>query len=150
VQGRLDEAEQLAASILAIQRRIASSQEGTARTLFILGRVKVEKGKIEEGEPLLREAWQLFSQYAPSKRDFIAQAANWLGATLVARQAYPEAENLLVNDADLFFARTTLMSSAERRAAVGHIVQLYQGWNKPEKVAFWQNRLNELNPTAAK
>ena len=34
------------------------------------------------------------------------------------------------------------MSPNEQRLAVGHIVKLYQAWDKPEKAATWQRRLD--------
>jgi hypothetical protein len=42
------------------------------------------------------------------------------------------------------------MSSAERRAALGHIVQLYQNWRKPDQAAIWQHRLDEIPLPPAK
>jgi tetratricopeptide (TPR) repeat protein len=149
-QGRFDEAEALAAQTLAVHRRVASSHEGTGRALLILGRVKVEKGNLDEAEPLLREALDLFREHSPSRRELIAQAANWLATVQVARKAYPEAERLLLSDPEEFLAPTAQMSSAERRAALGHIVQLYQNWRKPDQAAIWQHRLDEIPLPPAK
>jgi serine/threonine protein kinase len=142
--GDLDKAEKLAAQTLASHRRVASSPETLARTLLILGRVKVERGNLDEAEPLLRESVDLFREHSASRKEMLAQAANWLGAIYIARQAYPEAENLLLPDAEEFFAPGVQMSSAERRAGVSHIMQLYQNWNKPEKAADWQRRLGQI------
>jgi tetratricopeptide (TPR) repeat protein len=149
-QGRIPEAEKLATETLAIHRRITSSHEGTARTLLILGRVKVEKGDFDEAEKLLSEARDLFREHSPSRREQIAQAANWLGAIKVARQAYPDAEDLLLPDVEQFFAPAVQMSNAERRVAVGHIVQLYESWGKPEEAATWKRRLDEIPDRSAK
>ena len=143
-QGRLDEAEALAAQTLAVRRRVASSHESMGRTLLILGRVKVEKGRFDEAEPLLREALVLFREHCPIKRELAAQAANWLGVIQVGRHLYPEAESLLLADPEQFFAPTAQMSSAELRAAVGHIIQLYEAWPKPDKAASWRKKLDEL------
>ena len=143
-QGRFEEAEALAAQTLAIHRRVASSYEGTGRTLMILGRVKVEQGKFDEAKPLLREALELFREHCSSKRELSAQAANWLGAVETANRAFPEAENLLLSDPDLFFDATAQISGAEKRAAIKHIVQLYREWGKPDQVAIWQKKLDGL------
>jgi serine/threonine protein kinase len=149
-QGRLDEAENLAAQTLSIYRRSASSYEGTGRALLFLGRVKVEQGKLDEAEPLLREALTLLREHYASGRELIAQAANLLGVVAVGHQAYPEAENLLLSDTEPFFAPDVLMSTAERRAGVDHIIQLYQSWGKPEKAATWQRKRDQITSRTTK
>jgi hypothetical protein len=73
-----------------------------------------------------------------------------LATVQVARKAYPEAERLLLSDPEEFLAPTAQMSSAERRAALGHIVQLYQNWRKPDQAAIWQHRLDEIPLPPAK
>ena len=138
-QEHFEEAGKLAAEALAIQRRVACSPETTARTLLILGRVKVEQGWHNEAEPFLKEALALAREHCPSKRELLAQTANWLGAVLVARQEYPEAEKLLLSDSEQFLA-PVLLSSAERRTAIGHIVKLYEAWGKPEPAAEWSKK----------
>jgi predicted negative regulator of RcsB-dependent stress response len=148
--GRFPEAEKLASETLAIHRRIASTHEGTARTLLILGRVKVEKGEFEEAGKILSEALDLFREHSPSRREQIALTANWLGAVKVARQTYADAEKLLLTETEQFFAPAVQMSNAERRAAVGHIVQLYESWMKSEEAATWKRRLDEIPDRSAK
>jgi tetratricopeptide (TPR) repeat protein len=145
-QGRFQEAEALAAQTLAAHRRVLSSPEAIGRTLLVLGHIKVEQGDLQQAEPLLAEALQLFREHSPSKRDFIAQAANWLGAVHLARGAYPEAENLLLTEADQFLARSALLSTAERQAGLRHIVQLYERWKKPDQAALWQHKLDQIPP----
>jgi tetratricopeptide (TPR) repeat protein len=135
---------------LAIQRRVASSHESTARTLLILGRVKVEQRRFDEARPFLQEALELFREHSASRRELVAQAANWLGAIHVARQAYSEAENLLLLDPDQFIAQTSQLSIAERRAGLNHIVQLYQKWGKPDRAAAWQLKLDQVPLPSAK
>jgi len=61
-----------------------------------------------------------------------------------ARKAYPEAEALMQPGSERFFAANAEMSPNERRLAVGHIVKLYQAWDKPEKAAIWQKKLDGL------
>jgi hypothetical protein len=73
-----------------------------------------------------------------------------LGAIQVARQAYPEAENLLLRDADQFSSTAVQLSPAERRAGLHHIVQLYQRWGKPEQAAAWQRKLDQIPAPSSK
>ena len=117
---------------------------GTGRALLVLGRALVEQGKLDEAEPLLKEALTVFREHNPKREALAAQAANWLGAIQVDRKAYPEAEALLLPDSDQFFAPTAEMSPNERRLAVGHIVKLYQAWDRPKDAAAWQRKLDEL------
>jgi tetratricopeptide (TPR) repeat protein len=149
-QGHYDEAEALATPGLASLRRDYPSHEVTGRTLLVLGRAKVEKGNLTEAEPLLRDALTLFRERYPMQRELAAQAANWLGAIQVAHTNYPEAENLLLSDAEQFFAATAQMSGAERRAGLGHIIQLYEALAKPEQAALWRKRLEELGPPVSR
>ncbi len=105
----------------------------------------VEQGKVDEAEPLLREALTLLSQAAMStlRPELPAQAENWLGAIQVARKAYPEAEARMLPGAECFFAAKA-MSPNELRVAVGHIVKLYDAWDRPKDAAVWQKKLDQL------
>jgi serine/threonine protein kinase len=149
-QGDFGEAEKLATETLATQRRVASSHESTARTLLILGRVKVELGRIDDARPILQEALDLFREHTSSRRELVAQAANWLGTVHVAKQSYSEAENLLLLDPEQFIGQTSQLSSAERRAGLNHIVQLYRHWGKLDKAAAWQLKVDQIPLPSAK
>jgi hypothetical protein len=96
----------------------------------------------------LQAALKIFREHLATKPDLAAQAANWLGTILVARKDYTSAETLLLSGADLILSRAAEMSPNERRAAVGHIVSLYEAWGKPEKAAVWQKKLDSLGPIA--
>jgi serine/threonine protein kinase len=149
--GRWAEAEGLARKTLDARRRHTSDLEGTGRTLLILGRVLVEQGKLEDAEVQLQQALTDFRDgHVGTREALIAQTENWLGAIQVARKAYPEAEALLLRGPDQFFATDALMSPNERRVAVGHIVKLYEAWNKPVPAATWRRRLDELPATVGK
>ncbi len=111
----------------------------------------VEEGKPDEARPLLQEALTFFREDASSKSrpELAAQAANWLGAIQIGRKAYPEAEALMLSGYEPFFTATAELTPNERRLAVGHIVKLYQAWDKPEKAAIWQKKLDGLAPAAS-
>jgi serine/threonine protein kinase len=145
---QLDKAEALAQCTYDF-KRLTPDKIGTSRTLLILGRVLVQQDKLDRAEPLLREALTFFQEHPTGRSEALtAQTANWLGAIQVARKAYPEAERLLLPDANQFFTPAAQMSSNELRLAVGHIVSLYQEWGKPEQATAWQRRLDALVPIA--
>src|SRR5947207_14595254 len=97
----------------------------------------MEKGQPDEAEPMLQEARTFFrgDVSTKSRPELAAQAANWLGAIQLARNAYPEAEALMLRGYEQFFAPRAEMSPNERRIAVCHVVKLYQAWGKPEQKA---------------
>jgi serine/threonine protein kinase len=144
---KFDKAEELASATLAARRRQTSDPEGTGRTLLVLGRAMVERDKLKEATPLLQEALTLFQQHCTGKPHLAAQAANWLGTIEVSSQAYPQAATLLLLGSDQFFLPSAEMSPNERRIAVGHIVQLYQAWGRPEETAVWLKKLDQLPKT---
>ena len=129
-------------------RRTKADQEDVAlgRTLLYLGRVLVEENKLDEAEPLLQEAATLLRKDAASKLwpELPAQAENWLGTIRLARKAYPEAEALMLSGSERFFAANAEISPSERRVAVGHIVKLYEAWDRPKEAAAWQRKLDDL------
>jgi tetratricopeptide (TPR) repeat protein len=150
-EGDLDAAEALCKKALDPRLHSPASQDryGIARTQLTLGRVLVELGKPDEAAPLLENALTFFREDAVTKLPrpcLAAQAANWLGTIQLGRQAYPQAESLLLTGSDQFFVPTADMSPNERCVAVGHIVQLYQAWSKPEQAAEWQKKLDSLAP----
>jgi serine/threonine protein kinase len=142
--GRLEEAEALAKKTLAARRRQTSDWSGTGRTLLYLGRILVEQGKLDEAEPHLQEALTLFREHLPQKPELAPWAANWLGAILVTRKDYSNAEILLLSGPDQFLTPAAEMSPNERRVAIGHVVTLYESWGKAEQAAKWKAKLTAL------
>ena len=142
--GHFPEAEALAAATLAIRRSQASDLRGTAYTLLYLGRVLVEQNKLDKAEPHLREALTIFQEQLPGKPELAAQAENWLGAILVQRQDYSNAETRLRPGADQFLTSNNEMSLKERRIGIGHVVKLYDDWGKPAPAAEWRRKLDGL------
>jgi serine/threonine protein kinase len=148
-EGRLPEAEALAEEILALRRSQTSDVRGNAYTLLYLGRFQVQRGELAQAEPHLQDALKIFREHLATKPDLAAQAANWLGAILVARKDYTNAEKLLLSGADQILGRAAEMSPNERRLALSNIFNLYQAWGRPDQAAVWQKKLDQLAETQA-
>jgi serine/threonine protein kinase/tetratricopeptide (TPR) repeat protein len=142
-QGRLDAAEELGRETLAARRRATPSHEGLGRTLLILGRVLVQKGQVTEAEEKLGEAVALFRQHYAAKPELAAEAQNWLGACLVARKTYADAEPLLLASCAVLQS-TPGVSARQRQLAAGNVVKLYEALGKPEQVAAWRTKQEAL------
>jgi len=148
-EGCFVEAETLARQTLDERLRQSMDPEGNGRTMLILGRALVQKGKLDEAQHLLQAALPLLCDYIRNTDASAVLAANWLGAIQVARGAYPEAEGLLLPDSHRLFDPANQLSPTEVRLAVGNIIALYEAWRKPEQAAAWKRRLDELaNPKA--
>ena len=145
--GRWDEAEALARATLAVRRRVTPGHEGTGRTLLILGWVLVEKGALEEAEPLLGEALVLFREKYAMETDLAAQAENWLGTIQSRRGAFSDAEKSLLASCGPLLTAPAL-SAAERKVVLGHLVELYQAWGKADDEAVWKKRSDQILPVA--
>jgi tetratricopeptide (TPR) repeat protein len=146
-EGCFVEAEALARTTLEARLRQATDLEGDGRTMLILGRALMQQGKLDEAEPFLQAALPLLREHIRTKDASAALAANWLGAIQVARNAYPEAEKLLLPDSDRFFDPANQLSPTEVRLALGNIIALYRAWGKSDKAAYWQQELDQITMT---
>jgi len=145
-QGMLDKGEKLMEQTLEARKRVLSSNDGrTAYTMVVLGSVLVRKQQLDRAEPLLEQARSIFRQHSFARQPrLVAVAENWLGAVQLGRREYAQAERLLLPLSELFLAPTVQMSPKERREALGHLVQLYEEWGKPEEAARWRKKLNSI------
>ncbi len=146
-EGFLVEAEALARTTLEARLRQKSDPEGDGRTRLILGRVLAQQGKLDEAEPLLQQALPLLREHIRTKDAAAILAANWLGAIQASRKAYPQAENLMLQDADQLFSPAAQLSPTEILLAVGNIIALYDASGKPEQAAIWRRKLETFAPS---
>src|SRR5262249_52491766 len=99
----------------------------------------VEQGQAADAEPLLREGLQLLREHFRHMPELIAEAEDWLGASLSAQRRYAVAEPLLLS------GQKTLkdhpgVSAKLKGLSKDHLVELYKAWGKPDKAAEWQRR----------
>ncbi len=141
------EAEELARSTLERRRKIfAPGHEFIGRSLAVLGRILAEQDNPAAAEPLFDEARTLFQKTCPHKKELIADAENWLGAGLVARKLFDQAEPLLVQSYETLKAEPGV-PERHKQIARQHLLQLYEASGKPEKAAAWQKVQQQATET---
>jgi hypothetical protein len=143
--GLLPEAEKITRETLATRRVATPGHEGVGRTLLILGRVLFQENQLQEAEMHLREARAFFrNSYKNNKPNLIVQVENLLGAIMVTRREFQEAEKMMLPDAEQLLLPSFEMAPGERRLAIENIVRLYQAWEKPGESAKWQAKLDQV------
>ena len=139
-EGKYALAQTSAAQVLAGRRHaLGSEHPDTMTSATDLALAYVSQGNSAASEPLAREALEFFRTKQPNDwQRFLAESL--LGASLSGLEKYAEAEPLLLEG---------YQGMAERKDRIvvpnwyyldhaeGWIVQLYQAWGKPEKVAEW-------------
>jgi tetratricopeptide (TPR) repeat protein len=92
---QLDEAAKLASAAIADLEDRSRGTESHISALFMLGRVQMARGDLEDAEPVLRRAYDLQTKLAGEDSDETVNARNGLAELLVIRGKTDEAEFLL-------------------------------------------------------
>lgn len=135
--GRLEEAEVTTRAIVETYQQEAG--KGSTRALLaqlMLGKILLQRNKLEEGEVLLRENLDLRTESQPDDwQTFMVRGV--LGSLLVKKREYAEAEVLLTACLTGLEARITTISPSTRvariRQAKNWLVELYQATNRNEE-----------------
>jgi serine/threonine protein kinase/Tfp pilus assembly protein PilF len=143
-QGRLDEAEAAIRKALPIVRAARGEQHvDTASIMVNLGRIELERGRPKEAEALLAPALKIRERaFLPDDRR-VANAKSWLGAAYTATGRHAEAETLLL-DANRHLPVAPAAFANDKRAALTHLITLYESWGKPDQAAPYRARLAEI------
>jgi eukaryotic-like serine/threonine-protein kinase len=145
-QGRYAQAEPIWTKVLEIRRRMLRPQHSdTTEVIVSLGEMQLSQQKYAAAETLLREGLNMWEKTKPdSWKRYYSQGL--LGAALSGQMRYAEAESLLVSGYQGMIQREPGIPSDSRRALVvagERIVQLYESWGKPERVAEWREKLQK-------
>lgn len=146
-RGKLAQAEPLYTQVLETQRRVLGPAHPDTQTgMNNLALALLSQRKYAQAEALLREATRTLEITAPdSWRRYNMQ--NMLGGSVAGLGKYGEAEPLLVSGYEGMIQRAATIPSENRSAleeAGRRIVQLYQSWGRPEKVAEWTQKLRRV------
>jgi hypothetical protein len=130
--------------LAAAREKYGPASAAYAGELEIHGADLLDRGRHGDAAPILRECLAIRRQMQPADWKTF-QAQSFLGATLLGRREYAEAEPLLVagyeglkareNEIPRFFARYRLAEAGAR------VVELYEAWGRPERAAAWRSKL---------
>jgi eukaryotic-like serine/threonine-protein kinase len=142
-QGKYALAQTHAALVLAGRRRaLGSEHPDTMQSAADLALAYVSQGKFAESEPLARAATEADKKIQPDDWQRF-RAESLLGASLAGEKKYDEAEPLLLEGYQGMLARKDHIDVPYRyhlHLAHQWLVELYQAWGKPAKVAEWRNK----------
>jgi eukaryotic-like serine/threonine-protein kinase len=143
-EGKYVEADALFATALGARRRVLGpAHPDTLDDMVSLAEVRLEEKKHADAEPLLREALAGYEKTTPgSWTQYRCQSL--LGASLAGQGKFVEAESLLVDGYRGMTSQTEAIPfeyrSGTEQAGL-RIVQLYEGWGKPDKAGAWREKL---------
>jgi hypothetical protein len=133
-----------ASEFLELERRSSRGAEVRfADHLAQLGFSRLKKKDHDAAEPLLRECLEIRTRM---RRDDWQRfnSESLLGGCLLGQKQYASAEPLLLSGYEGLKARAAKIPSASRPRldeAGTRLLQLYESWGKPEKVAEWREKL---------
>ena len=141
--GRYDEAEPLCREGLAIREAKGPDHPRRARSLLVLGRIRLGKSDPAGAEPLLREALDVYRRRLPAGHRAIARALSELGGAVLAQRQLEEAETLLL-ESSAIIDRATFEDAALERDTLARLVELYEAWGMSERAAHYRDRRSQI------
>ena len=107
--------------------------------LSFLSRTELALGNVADAEAVARQALAIASKSLGATHPRTAEAEGALGAVLLARKQWADAEPLLL----AFRAALESKSGAEGdlREATSNLVSLYTGWGRAGEAATWRGKL---------
>jgi tetratricopeptide (TPR) repeat protein len=134
-KGDYSEAETLVREGLAIMRNIYGDEHPrVALSLNILGYLHYKKGNYSKAEELFKEALAIRKKKLPENHWLIPYTMSYIGACLTKLKRFQEAETLLLESYPLLKEKRGADDKYTINA-LNRIIELYQTWDKPEKVA---------------
>ncbi|MBW3543009.1 MAG: serine/threonine-protein kinase [Planctomycetes bacterium] len=138
-QKLLAEAEaEFAAIHQAVQNRYGREHRYALNTARQLARAMAAAGNYEKAEPVLRDTLELQKKTLPAGHWLTAATESLLGECLMKLGKHADAEPLLVDS----FRRLKDEGSAPAdavREAHRRVVELYEGWGRPEEADRWRS-----------
>ena len=142
--GRLADAESVLRRTLEIERRAKGDEHAdTALQMAALGKVLSMAGKLEEAEELLRRALAIQRRTLKQGSWWLLLTEHYLGACLVQRREFSEAEAVLLSALE-GFTELRGPQAPQTVATLESLVTLYTSWQRPAESRRYQRRLQEV------
>jgi tetratricopeptide (TPR) repeat protein len=139
-QGRHAAAEALLKEGIGMHRRLLGDDHPQlAIGLTFLAKTQLASGKVAEGEATARQAVRIATEKFGPNQPRTQEAEGALGAILVARRKWAEAEPLLLRYRAALEAKTG--ADGDLGQVTQQIVDMYVAWNKPTLASEWQAKL---------
>ena len=138
---RLGDSEIQARKVLAdYEKRMGATAQETLRMKAALGRLKIYQGQLDEAEVISRDCLSLRQEHEPDIwTTFYSQSL--LGAILLKREQYAEAERLLLDGYVGMKTRSTKMPASQRdrrlTEARSWLAKLYRAMEREEEAKKW-------------
>ena len=142
------EAEQMYLRALELYRRI--NKEEAPKSVVALGNLAElyrDQGKYAQAEPLYVKALDIERRLLGENHRDTMYVMNGLADMYRRQGKYAEAEPLLLSRYQGLLKRESTTPAADRirlEQAAESIVRLYESWGRPEKVAEWKQKLQEI------
>ena len=152
-QGRLAEADSLFASVLDARRRVLGpTHPDTTDVMAALGEVRFDEKRYADAETVLRDVLAIYEKTSSdSWQRYRSQSL--LGAALAAQGRFANAEPLCLDGYRGLIRKEGAITFEERPGidrAGTRIVQLYEGWGKPDQAAEWRTRVGQTAQHSAR
>ena len=130
---RREEAEaEIRRAIDILRPALGEGHPNLARSEAALGKILVESGRFVEGEEVLRSALAVQVATLPAGHRRIHLTNVYIAQALLGQQRFAEAEAPLL-DAYRFYVESRGAESESARDAAETLVELYEGWGRPEE-----------------
>ncbi len=143
-----DNATALATATLATQRRLLGQKNGdTLSTMRLLAKVHAAQGRHEDAVDLFSEVFDVRRRTLGEDHRVTLGALSQLVTSLVALERFEEAEPLAIKSREAHL-RMHGPDHEKTKEAVDTLVQLYEGWGKPDKAAEFRAPATEATQPA--
>ncbi len=143
-QGKLAEAETLYRQSLAMSRKLLGDEHPKVGNTFVkLAKALNEQNKRDEFESLVREELAIVRKLTVKDPPRLEAILKDLGVHLYEGKKYAEAEPLLLECYEMRQQKKA-PNSKSIRSSVTRLIRHYEAWEKPDKAAEWQRKLDDF------